>query len=396
MHTVKSKQKRALDCSYIAVVVSCICALIQLYALPRNLTQWISLSNRVLMILWIVFVGWAVLKKVEQRYPARLAGALVLVALSAIAYFVASVNNPGQVVSLGLKLLGFLILPMMLLYSAIFQIDARAKTAILIFNLAASVVFIQLYNSNMRYIFDGDYDTVYLDVITLGYTNPNRTAMYLFLCAISLVAGVFYFRPFVVKAIFAADAACMAWFLQQTGARTAILLFLVFVALIWVTGKRAVSGAWINIALLLPLAYVLLQPFAENLTFMGESLFNGREAVYDRYLGNLTVGSFLLGDMNRFRFDNLHNGYLAISASVGVPACVGYVHLMKTCMEINRPRRGAPTFERVAFVGFLCSVMYTGAEAAFFVGGATYAMLVFGVCVLFAKARFVQVDEVSE
>lgn len=390
------KEKRGLNASYCAIVISCICALMQLYALPRSLTRWISLSNRVLMVVWIVFIGWAVLKKVEQRYPAKLVGGLVLAVFSAIAYLYAAVDSPSQAVENGLKLLGFLILPLMLLYSAVFQIDARAKTAMLIFELMASAIFIQLYNSDRRCVFWGPYGEVQLDVVTLGYSNANQTAMYLFLCAVGLVAGVFYFKPILVKMLFAADALCMVWFLQQTGARTAILLFVVFLVLIFVAGKREVSDVWIYIALLAPLVYVLILPLASDVTVMGESVFNGREAVYNRYLGNLTFGSFFLGDMNRFKFENLHNGYIAIAASVGVPACAGYVHLLKACLQSNRPRLGAPAFERVAFLGFLCAVMYTSAEAAFFVGGSTYAMLVFGLCVLFAKPRFVQVDADEE
>lgn len=366
-------------------MASAVCALVQLYALPRSMTRWMSLSNRVLMILWIVFVGWAVVKRVEQRFPARLGGGLMVIVGSFVAYAFTVIQSSSQAVSLGLKLLGFLILPMMFLYSAVFRIDARAKTAVLIFDLAVSAVFIQLYNSNMRNIFEGEYETVYLDVITLGYSNPNRTAMYLFLCAIGLVAGVFYFKNVFLKVIFAVDAACMAWFLWQTGARTAMLLFVVFLVLVWITGKRELSGVWIWVALLLPLTYILLQPFAAELTFMGETLFNGREEVYNKYLGNMTFGSFMIGNMERFRFDNLHNGYLAISASVGVPTCIGYAFFLKSYMKLNRPHRDVPTFERVAFLGFLCAVMYTGAEAAFFVGGATYAMLVFSICVLFAN-----------
>ncbi len=393
MYIKAPKKKSALECSYYAVVASCICALVQLYALPRDMFSLISLSNRVLMIIWIVFVGAALIKKLEQRFPVRVAGALVLVILSVMAYFFASINNTALAVGNGLKLLGFLILPIMLLYSTVFQIDARAKTAVLIFNLAASLVFIDLYNSDKRYIFEGPYDMVQLDVITLGYPNPNQTAMYLFLCAVSLAAGAFYFKPVLIKAIFAADTVCMAWFLQQTGARSAALLFVTFLVLIWVTGKREVSGLWVSIALLVPLLYVLVLPLASDVTVMGESMFNGREAIFNRYFRNLNFSSFILGDLNRFKFENLHNGYVAIAASVGVPACAGYIHLMKTCLQINRPRRGAPASERVAFVGFLCAVMYTCAEAAFFVGGATYAMLVFSVCVLFAKARLVQIDQ---
>jgi hypothetical protein len=361
-----------------------------MYAIPRKMTSLMAGSNRILMVIWIVFVGVALVRKLEQRFPKKLSGALVLLLGSLLAYVFAATGNTSIAVSVGLKLLGFLILPIMLIYSAVFEIETRSKTAILITNFLLSLIFIDLYNSDKRYVFEDVYGLTELDSLTLGYPNPNQTAMYLFLCTIGLAVGAFYFKRWLVKAFFAADAVCMAWFVSLTDSRTALVLLVVFALLIWVTGKRAVTGLWVDVALLIPLLYVLVLPLASSVTVMGESMFNGREAIFNRYLGNLSIGSFFLGDMERFRFDNLHNGYVAIAASVGVPACLGYVHLLKTCLQINRPGHGTPAFERAAFAGLLCAIMYTAAEAAVFVGGSNYAMLVFGVYVLFARPGFSQ------
>lgn len=392
MYIERPKEKTTRDWSYYAILVSCLCVLAQLYAIPRKMASLMEISNRVLMVVWIVFVGVALVRKLEQRFPAKLSGALGLLLCSLLAYVFAAVGNTSAVVSNGLKLLGFLVLPMMLLYSVVYQIDAKARVVVLLFNIAASLIFIQLYNSDRRCVFEGPYGEVQLDVVTLGYPNANQTAMYLFLCIVSLVVGVFYFKSVFLKVVFAADAACLTWFLQQTGARAAILALIAFLVLSWFTGRHEMSNVWVIAALFIPILYVLILPLASNITVLGESMFNGRETVFGRYFSQLNVGTFLVGDMNQFKFENLHNGYVAIAASVGVPACISYIHLMKTCLQSNRPKYGAPTFERVAFVGFLCAVMYTSAEAAFFVGGSTYAMLVFSVCVLFVKARFVQVD----
>lgn len=388
MYISKPKLKKGRDWSYYAVLGSCICVLMQLYALPRGKLPMVAFSNRAMMVIWIVFAGVTLAQKVEQRFPAKLGGGLAVLVGSLAAYGFAAIQGPSLAVSNGLKLLGFLILPIMLLYCAIFEIDPRIKPAALIVNVITSINFIALYNSDRRYLFIGEYGAAELDVVTLGYPNANQAAMYLFLCAISLFAGIFYIKALWLKILFAADTLCMVWYLQQTGARTALVLLLVFVLVSLLTAKREVTDAWINFALVVPLIYVLAVPIAGNATVMDESLFNGRDVVFSRYFQNLDVLSFFVGDLNRFKLENLHNGYVAIAASVGVPACIGYFHLLKTCLHANRPLRTAPAFERTAFVGFLCAIMYTSAEAAFFVGGSNYAMMFFSVYVLFAKPMF--------
>ena len=89
--------------------------------------------------------------------------------------------------------------------------------------------------------------------------------------------------------------------------------------------------------------------------------------------------------MNTFAFDNLHNGYLAIAASAGLFTCVYYSRFLTHCVLKSMPISGTPNYERVAFVGFLCLILHTGAEASYLTGGVNYAFLVFSIFALFAK-----------
>ena len=68
IHLNKSKR----DYSLILITISCICALIQLAAMPYNqqfLMQW---SNRAMLAIWIVIVGCMLVNRFLQQIPRKL------------------------------------------------------------------------------------------------------------------------------------------------------------------------------------------------------------------------------------------------------------------------------------------------------------------------------------
>lgn len=120
--------------------------------------------------------------------------------------------------------------------------------------------------------------------------------------------------------------------------------------------------------------------------FIGESLFNGREEIYARYFDNLDVFNFLFGDYVKFHFDNMHNGYVSIAATVGIVALGSYIVFLKANLYRNLWKLEDTFTDKVAFTGFLCTLMYTSTEAAMIVGGSNYAFLLACVYMLFSKA----------
>ena len=275
----------------------------------------------------------------------------------------------------------------MLFYSA-YRNTEKAKKTVILFHVCASFIYLSLYHSPMRHVFTGEYGEINMDAVTLGYNNPNLTAMFLLVCVIGLVTGVFYFKAPIAKVLLSADAVYMSWILLQTRSRAADLILVAFLVMSIVAIKKEITKRWCNAAFIVPLIYLIIPLISAEIvqiSFQGESLYNGREMIYAGYLEQLNLASLLLGDMNTFCFGNLHNGYISIAASVGIPACLCYVHFMKTCLSWNIPMSNAPKYERIAFVGFLCLIMQTSAESSFLVGGSMFAMLVFSVYILFAK-----------
>ena len=382
--------KSTVSLSLLLIIGSCLSVLIQYIAMPYGNATLISLSNRALLVLWIVVIGMAVFQRLIKPIPGELGSLLLIVIFSSVSWMIAVLNKPSEAISNALRMAGFLIFPLMLAYKDFFRIDDRAKSVVYMFNALYSLVFIFLYHTDKRHAYEGGYGLSHITEVTLGYSNPNQAAMFLFLCVIGLVSGIFYTKSKYMRLFLIADGGYLAWIMLQTESRATILLFAAFIVLSLLAVKREISRRWINFAFMVPLSYVLLLPLFSFLNwdfvFLNETFFNGREKIFLRYFDQLNVVTFLLGDMNTFAIENLHNGYIAISASAGALTCVSYVKFLRSNLVWNRPTKTAPVSERIAFVGFLCAVMYTCAEAAFFVGGSHYAFLLFSLFVLFARS----------
>lgn len=371
----------------LAVLGSCLCVLIQLYAIPHRIPSLVSLSARMLQLIWLAMGAWTFLTKIGRHFPRKMVSFLLLVLFAAASLLMATLENIGGLVFNGVRWMGFLTLPIMLLCAAMEPTeDARRIT--MFYHVMSSLIYINLYHSGLRHYYVGDYGGTYLDAVTLGYSNPNQAAMMLLVCAIGLVCGVLYFKSAIVKLLLIADAGYISWIMMKTESRTTAMLLLVFLALVWWSSKRSVTKKGINATFIIPLVILMLPiviPAIDRITFLGDSLFTGREEIYSRYFDILSPKLIALGAMDLFRFDNLHNGYVAIAASLGVPVCVFYTLFLRNNLLCNIPDCYRPMFERAAFVGFLCLILQTSAEAAFLVGGTFYSFLLYSIFVLFAR-----------
>ena len=374
---------------FFMIVISCVCALVYLAALPYKVTLLVELANRTLLALWIVGGGYVLLRRLVRSIPKVVASTVVLTVFTLFALLFAIVNNASNVFDKVMKVFGFLALPFMLCYSAFFRVDERAKRAVCIFAFLSSFVFLRLYFSDLRYYFEGPYAGVLIDDVTLGYPNPNQAAIYLFACAVVLFSGRHCFKSNVIKMLFALDGCVMVWIMIQTKCRTAILLMAVFGVLAFASKKRPISKKLTNIALLMPAIYaaavVVLPMVLGDISFLGADLVNGRDEIYELYFQHLDIMMAVVGDMNTFPFENLHNGYVAIAASTGLVSCVSYVFCLRSCVDGNRPDADVPAYVRLSYIGFLCMIMYACSEAAFFMGGSFTGFLMFTPVILFAK-----------
>ena len=377
------------------ITFSCLCLILQIYAMPRNNTRFMSLANMTMLFIWLGVGGVSVVKRFVNRLPGYLFCVVWLLVFIIFSLMFSVLTAGGSITANITAIVNFFALPIMLLYAAIYHIPERAKKIILVMNVLLSWVFIDLYFSGYRNAYTNYYGTTNIGALTLGFSNPNQTAMFLFACAVVLGVSVFYFKSMIIRLGVTLDLVFICKMLFDTESRTAFLAILVFSALVALSFKRRLTNKWILYAMVAPAVYaacaLFLRAYFGDVTFLGESIFTGRERIYDRYLTNLNLINFMMGDFGKFRFDNLHNGYISIVATAGIFSLINFIIFLRRGLERNLVRLGQTRYSKVAFIGFLATIIYSSSEAAFFVGGSTYAYMIFVVYLLFSQP-YVELD----
>lgn len=380
MNNIEHGKNIKYHVSVVLILLSCICMLLQMYAIPIKNMSLMSMANRVMAIIWIAAAGMSLFFNGTKDVMEI----ITLLSLAMIA-FVVSLFNYMRTYSLTV-LLNFAALPIMLVFFACNEVEDIAKKMLLVTFLVLSFLFINLSNSEAAYRLEDEYGIKYVDDLTMGYPNQNQAAIYLFVCAINLMIGVFYFKRKWIKAVFLLDFAYMLVLLEKTKSRTAIILIGAFLVLL-VIPKR--SKSLVSSAVLFPLIFALLArwmyPFLKDVTIMGDSLLNGREDVYSRYFDNLSPSVVLFGDLQKFHFDNLHNAYIAIAATTGVPVLICYMYMLKKHIGHNCEMGINKGYESVALVGLVCIILYASTEAAGLIGGMNYAFMSLSMFMYFSK-----------
>ena len=364
------------------MAVACICALVQMYAIPYRNALLMMMANRAMVFVWLLAAVIMLLV-----YGANMMKGTIFMLLMTVVAFSLSVADLRENFSGNLpSLLNFIVMPLMLIFFAYSDVDEIVKPMLLFTNIALSVLFIYLSRSSMAYRLEGPYFTVLNGDLSLGYPNPNQAAIYLFICALNLVVGFFYFKKKILKVLCAADFVYMLVLIEKTKCRTSLLLVVVFLALlIW----RKQPKAMIDIFILTPLVYAVASHVAYaqfgDIQIMGETVFNGREEIFDRYFSGLDGMKFLIGDYARFKFDNLHNAYISVAATAGIVVLLFYIRMFRMHLVQNHKLGISRGYERVAFIGFLCIILYSTTEAAGLVGGTNYAFMNISLFAYFSK-----------
>lgn len=190
-----------------------------------------------------------------------------------------------------------------------------------LFNMGVSCYYILLYFTNYE-TWDG--------FRTYGFGNPNQTAIFLMLSALLLVITMKLWDTRSMKVFNLVLLASLVLLVYYTGSRSCLISILICVFL--AATNRRVLPKWLVVAIvLLPLFFVFVYTALYNagryleLTILGKPLFSGRERYYQRVFQELH-NHFLFGNFAEYQMGNLHNGYLAIIASFGIPAFFVYVY----------------------------------------------------------------------
>ena len=256
----------------------------------------------------------------------------------------------------------------------------KEKLYYVFLGLAAYYVFLAL--SSISHDYMGPYGIVQLDELTLGYTNPNQTGMYLLICFFILLSAAAYFQKRWLRHLYIAAAIIIGTLIFATNSRSCVLLAAAY-AFYYVFFSKKISariiGMIAKIAFFLPIILfifiVFFQQAAQSILVMGEEFDTGRATIFSDVFTNYDLVKFLLGDYSSHQFENLHNAYLSIFATAGFFVALLYVVFLRNkFLEIHKTAK--QRHQQLAFVGLITLIVHMSVEAAFFTAGSVYAVSV--------------------
>ena len=373
-----------------------ICFIISIFAMVGILLALPYQNNRIVSLGTYVIAGCAFIMCIRYffehlQYVSRIDISLfALVLVCIIAMLFSHSDFKANIVSAAC----FLEIPMFILCCK----ETKSKNPAKVFLWAQYIMsfyYLYLSRGSKAYYYKGLYGDTTIDELTLAYRNPNETSMYLFACFLSLLIAFFFYKRFILKLMFGANAVMvfkLVWLTQsRAGIVSCVLAIIAFVLIkiipvnSFVT-KLAIAVPWIMVAII----YFFNEKLVE-INFLGSSVETGRINVFDKVLGNLNFIKFLFGDFATHSFDNLHNVYISIFGTIGIFGVILYSSYLSNALISSSDKTVDNLSDKMAYLCVLLMVVYSSVEAALFVAGSAYAMCFVGVYACFVledKSRY--------
>ena len=248
-----------------------------------------------------------------------------------------------------------------------------------------SIYYIIVGFTSLANVYYTKYGERYMDFYTLGYNNPNETAMYLFACLIVLVSMWAELKTIAAKVFVIIDVILVGRLLWLTLSRTGALLSAIFLVLVICFWKIKVPKFVRVAAILIPLIFLFVTFIFDELlvywSVMGETLETGRADIYVKVLDKMNAIRFLVGGYE-FNFKNLHNAFWTVFATIGIFGAGAYFWLVTAKLGDIHRRINEGGVGKIALIGLLCIFIYTSTEAAFLTSGGSFAAVVIAIYLL--------------
>ncbi len=254
-------------------------------------------------------------------------------------------------------------------------------------NVIICVIFI-IY-SKMPFAYDLYFENAYVfgEALTLGFDNPNATAMILMYSAI---INIIAFNAKTYNRIIAIIFQVMLFYLiYQTNSRTAFFCTVV-VTVISCIKIKSIPRVFLYLFMAIPIVYLFVLPYCKSIGFLedveilGKTIYSGREDIFIEGLNEFeNLFTWIFGDASVGMFANYHNAALSILLSCGILGLIIYggiwvKNLVPFMKNTNR-------VSYVAICSLLGLLLHSAAESAFLIGTLPYGIM---VVTLFILARY--------
>lgn len=355
--------------------ITIICQALTWIGLPLVIYSLVSLSVAMISLVTVGAVEFLILDRKETVEKNDL---ILLGGLAALVIF-CMMTTATFSFELVKKIIIVFQLPVLMLVARRTQ-GGRARDVIYIANACYPALFLYYYNSPLAHSYMGPYGEIQIEAITLGFNNPNETAMYLMACALLLMAAMFHYKSPFIRFFYGVELLFMLRLIYETECRSVILLMAAIMIIVFFRRKFSVSKSVIRLAFLLPIGFFLINwgfPEIGNIVIMGEAADTGRTTIMYSFFEGLTMESFILGDFGRYPLNNMHNAFLSLLAAFGVLSALAYwgFYYRGFLMICNRKMKSLEG--KVLQLGCVAIVLHGSVEAAFLTSGVIYAASVF-------------------
>ncbi len=386
MTTLTKKQKNLISFYDICFIISAIAMGAILWSHPQDKLTIVSLGTYA-----IGLSAMAMYVKHLLTYLNRMSlqglFLILLIVVSVLAIFYSHRSLKSDIVSL----LCFLEIPIFMLCSSELKSKRPAEVFIWV-QYILSFYYLYLSRTDKAYLFRGYYGVIELEELTLSYNNPNETSMYLICCLLTLLAAISFYKQIWLKIIFIFNAAAVFNLIFLTQCRAGIIAASLAVIGLLLHKFIKVKMWFTRLAMFVPAVMVVLIYFFNDMLIeikiLGESFESGRKSVFDSLFNNLNSFEFFSGDFANYAFENLHNVYISIFATIGIFGTLFYILFFDKMFKTFARKKVQPeSYQKMAYICLLILIIYSSVESALFCSGSAFAMCFISLYTLFALKK---------
>lgn len=361
-------------CFYITVLSN----LMIYITLPLNIILLATLASRCYILCNLITFLAAVILCTKKYMPYRTNQILIIIFMLLFSTISFVLSNGVTFFQYLTKILSYLAVPFYFLSIDYIIPKKKITDFVYLVNFLISIVFTFLSFSSYSYKGYAHYLGTKNAWLTLGFSNPNQTAMYLMLNFIVLFCTYFYYKKKLLRVTAFLFLIYIGKLLYNTSSRTCIITVIIIIAIILLKRKNQVSDLGIIAFLLIPTVFMILYPVLyKNGLFLqreilGKTDYGTRSIFYEQAL-NALKSNWLFGNYGKFRLANLHNGTLSVLSSLGIAGFISfYACYFRAHFQIKTyGPKSKSSF--IAWIGLLAVFLHTCAESALITGGAMYA-----------------------
>ncbi len=340
----------------------------------------------------VCFVMAIIEQKKDEKEKGKYDFNILLLSLLVIVTYI-SLNFTGTFVINETNIIGylsFMSIPIAMCYSSFIKTDRAMLKFIGVINIFISMLFIVLSRMDFAY----DFKEMTGEALTLGYINPNMTAMMIFSNTIFLLVVKELFNKHILKILIITLIVSNLYLVYLTQARSSFVAVIIVIGMYYLKNRTyKVSSVVTILSIIAPLififgyTYLYENHYFRDVELLGKTIYSGREVYYTQIIEEIKKKDFglLFGFFTEFQ--NTHNSALSLLRFFGIAGMIAYyVFILNNVLKMS-----AKGFDNkmsyVCFVSILAIYIQSCAESAIILGGGIWIVIMLSLYAIAGNKR---------